>query len=300
MKRIGSCLLTIVLILGLCACGQKATASWQEQYDLGVRYLSEGNYEESIIAFTAAIEIDPKRPEAYVGRADAYIRSGETEENITKALKDYQTATDLDETLLEAWLGIADMYLKLGDDDTAIEILKSAIEKVGNPEQLYNRLDTLLSETDSLASDPNVFVYEMGANLYLTEDTYQINRMMGTGIDNFQVYINFSKNAPNEMGYIQFSGTWADGVSRRTTWGHASSLEMAEDSWSEQFSPESNQPATTQFDIGLGLEGIEQAPYVYIIGINGNGSADSGVLLTLNFTPEIQEKIEALKGLVFE
>ena len=64
MKRICSLLLTLALVLGLCVCGQKAgtTPTWQEQYDLGIRYLSEGNYQEAILAFTAAIEIDPKRP----------------------------------------------------------------------------------------------------------------------------------------------------------------------------------------------------------------------------------------------
>ena len=62
MKRIGSMILTLALILGLCACGQNAAAAWQEQYDLGVKYLSEGNYQEAVIAFTAAIEIDAKRP----------------------------------------------------------------------------------------------------------------------------------------------------------------------------------------------------------------------------------------------
>lgn len=42
-----------------------------------MRYLSEGNYEEAIIAFTAAIKIDPKQPEVYVGLADAYIGIGD-------------------------------------------------------------------------------------------------------------------------------------------------------------------------------------------------------------------------------
>lgn len=51
--------------------------TWQEQYDLGVRYLSEGNYREAILAFNVAIEIDPKRPEAYLGLADAYEASGD-------------------------------------------------------------------------------------------------------------------------------------------------------------------------------------------------------------------------------
>lgn len=75
MKRISSLFLTFALVLSLCACGQKAP-TWQEQYDLGVHYLSEGNYEEAIIAFTAAIEIDPKQPDAYFGLADVYIAQG--------------------------------------------------------------------------------------------------------------------------------------------------------------------------------------------------------------------------------
>lgn len=74
MKR--SWLLIFLSILLLAGCGKSnSPTTWQEQYDLGVRYLSEGNYEEAIIAFTAAIEIDPKRAEAYVGRGDAYVGS---------------------------------------------------------------------------------------------------------------------------------------------------------------------------------------------------------------------------------
>ena len=75
MRRIFSWILTLALVLGLAGCGQDAAAAWQEQYDLGVRYLSEGNYEEAILAFTAAIEIDAKRPEGLIGRGDAYATS---------------------------------------------------------------------------------------------------------------------------------------------------------------------------------------------------------------------------------
>ena len=82
MGRIFSLFLTLALVLGLCACGQGTQTTWQEQYDLGVRYLSEGNYEEAIIAFTAAIEIDPKRPEAYADLARAYVAVGKTEQAI--------------------------------------------------------------------------------------------------------------------------------------------------------------------------------------------------------------------------
>lgn len=54
---------------------------------MGVRYLSEGNYEEAIIAFTAAIEIDPKRAEAYVGRGDAYVLSENAVENLVRRIR---------------------------------------------------------------------------------------------------------------------------------------------------------------------------------------------------------------------
>ena len=81
MKRICSLLLTLALVLGLCACGQKAP-TWEEQYDLGMKYRSEGNYQEAIIAFTAAIEIDPKRPDAYLKAAEAYVASGDSESAI--------------------------------------------------------------------------------------------------------------------------------------------------------------------------------------------------------------------------
>lgn len=99
MKRLATSL--TVVILCLTACGQgasssgtsgpEASLSWQEQYDLGVRYLTEGNYQEAIIAFTAAIEIDPNQALAYVGRGDAYIALG----NKQQAIINYQVAVDL-------------------------------------------------------------------------------------------------------------------------------------------------------------------------------------------------------------
>ena len=75
MKRITALLLTALLLLSLAACGGKD--AWQEQYDLGMRYLNDGNYQEAVIAFEAAIEIDPKRSEAYLGAADAYVELGD-------------------------------------------------------------------------------------------------------------------------------------------------------------------------------------------------------------------------------
>jgi tetratricopeptide (TPR) repeat protein len=73
MKRFFCILLAALLLLTLAACSKAPEADradeapdWQAQYDLGVRYLSEGNYEEAILAFEAAIEIDPRNADAYL------------------------------------------------------------------------------------------------------------------------------------------------------------------------------------------------------------------------------------------
>ena len=65
------------MLLFLIACGTKD--AWQEQYDLGMHYLNGGNYQEAVIAFEAAIEIDAKRPKAYLGAAEAYKGMGDVD-----------------------------------------------------------------------------------------------------------------------------------------------------------------------------------------------------------------------------
>ena len=80
MKKVISAILAALLLLSLIACGAKDP--WQEQYDLGMRYLNEGNYQEAVIAFEAAIEIDPNRVEAYSGLSNTYMAMGEYDKGL--------------------------------------------------------------------------------------------------------------------------------------------------------------------------------------------------------------------------
>lgn len=84
MKRFFCILLAALLLLSLAACSKAPEVDpvdealdWQTQYDLGVRYLSEGNYQEAILAFEAAIEIDPKQETIYLKYAEAYTQQGD-------------------------------------------------------------------------------------------------------------------------------------------------------------------------------------------------------------------------------
>lgn len=116
------------------------SATWQNQYDLGIRYLSEGNYEDAIAAFTAAIEIDATQALAYVGRGDAYARSGDSEENLAAALADYQAALELDRTLASAWLGLAGVYIRQGKYDQALETLQEGLEASGSDRSISDKI----------------------------------------------------------------------------------------------------------------------------------------------------------------
>lgn len=90
-----------LLVIMLAGCGENAQKSWQMHYDLGMQYLEDGDYEHAIVAFTAAIEIDPKQAVVYVARADTYVdyvKSDETidhEEMFKQAIADYDKALEL-------------------------------------------------------------------------------------------------------------------------------------------------------------------------------------------------------------
>ena len=81
MKKIISLILSLVMVLSFTACGTKAEATWQEHYDLGLKYVNEAKYDEAILAFTKALEIDPKQAPVYIALAEVYVR----QENYTAA-----------------------------------------------------------------------------------------------------------------------------------------------------------------------------------------------------------------------
>lgn len=103
------------------------SSRFQEQLELGNRYLSEMNYEQAVAAFEAAIEIDPKNVEAYKGLIDAYAGQG----NSDGILKAYEIASEnLDEQSMNivrdsastGFMTVINVALEAGDKDSAREM----------------------------------------------------------------------------------------------------------------------------------------------------------------------------------
>ena len=153
--------LAVVLLAAACS-GASSTEngekepdkkSWQDYYDLGVRYLSEGNYEEAIIAFTAAIEIDPSRPEAYVGRGDAYRGKGDPGADLNAALSDYLKAVECGDAEEDTQRKIKEIYIAQGDTESAIDMLLETEDITpgsATEEQLFELLDLYAGDGSAL------------------------------------------------------------------------------------------------------------------------------------------------------
>lgn len=193
LKKMGLAVLLAMVVLSACkgketaadSQSEAAEPSWQDQYELGIRLLNEGNYDEAVLAFTAAIRIDPKQAAAYVGRGDAYVGweaearntaeeaagegeelvlsdvtvgTGDTvyslEELLQQAADDYQEALELLES------GEASDTSELQEEeineklaDTLIELAEILLE---NPEEEGNleKAQEYLEQAAELTTDP--------------------------------------------------------------------------------------------------------------------------------------------------
>ena len=74
VKKLVLFVMIMLLVVQVTGCSNGAKIS--EKMELGNKYLLEQNYEQAIIAFNEAIEIDPKAYEAYQGLYQVYIAQG--------------------------------------------------------------------------------------------------------------------------------------------------------------------------------------------------------------------------------
>lgn len=95
-----------------------------------------------------------------MGRGDAYIGSGETEENLAAAKSDYEAAIGLDETCVDAYLGLANVYIGREDYSKAREVLLNGLDAIESIE-LQNKLLELENwQIDDEASGQSEWVEE--------------------------------------------------------------------------------------------------------------------------------------------
>lgn len=111
-------LTVLLLCMVLAGCGEKPL-TLDEQLELGVRYLNDLDYENAVIAFTAAIELDGQNPQAYAGLYMAYTALDNTQK-AEETLATAMAANVSDEEILN-WvkmMEISNSNLADSDDST--------------------------------------------------------------------------------------------------------------------------------------------------------------------------------------
>lgn len=103
-------------------------------YRGAARYWRKGEFDNAIIDYTEAAELDPEYAEAYNYRGFAYLNNGD----IDKAIEDYTNVIRLDQGFAEAYKDRATAYLANSNLDDAIEDYTKAIQLDPDDTNIYN------------------------------------------------------------------------------------------------------------------------------------------------------------------
>lgn len=176
-------LITIVLfvisgitVASLFAVSALNTREYDELIDTGTKYLDELKYEEAVETYLAAIDVKPKREEAYIGAATGYIgldepdnAKGILEDGLKKVKKPSGKFTDLCDELgvsyegSQAELKTTNGTVKKQYTEEDIEELSRYFFRVGSDQIDWNNMNqedaiTVFWGAKSVSDLPNVLV----------------------------------------------------------------------------------------------------------------------------------------------
>lgn len=147
--------------------------SYEEQLSLGYKFLGEGKYEEAILSFNKAIQIDAKQVKAYIGLADTYVTRGDgnTVEDANEALALGYEQTQSEEIAL-AYIRLSEIIGENSNDAAKFWFLKLGYE-ITKDESIRTILRTIINE-NSLDFMKNLY------NLCLDNDFDAVFEIMST------------------------------------------------------------------------------------------------------------------------
>jgi len=113
-------------------------AQVRSQLELGNKFLYAGRYEEAILAFEKAIEIQPKSIEARLGLSKAYQAINQPD----KAEVVLKEALDIDPKREDIYLALFDLYISIGEGEKAVRIIEKGIEETDS-DNLRKKLEEI-------------------------------------------------------------------------------------------------------------------------------------------------------------
>ena len=169
--------------------------------DTGVKYLMDGKYEEAILAFNKAIEIEEKSTEARVYLAKGYVGNNEHD----KAIEVLEEAQNLDITNEELLKEILEILNEI-DSDIAYEFLDRFINTIGKDnisDDINDILDSALESPSTPIVDPSPGTYIKPISIKLKLDEIKVGHSFYYTNDGSEP----SKNSQKYRGKIDIDKT---------------------------------------------------------------------------------------------
>lgn len=269
-KAIRNILIFLMAIFMLAACS-KSNSAWQEQYDLGMRFLTEGNYEEAIVALQKAIELDPKQADAYISLADAYAGNS-----------DYELAVQT----------IQDAVAVLGDAQELQDKLQELLEELQRMQQAEMEPETKPEETvpeeitaAEVTEVKNGVIWPGSLSISDFSWEFQPSEDGGTSNRNRVGYItlHFNVNGPEDIKNVRID-TW--GTDCRILCDLQEQFAMMEEIWGEDWESDSIHNRDVPFTVNTAFPVYEEdsgtTVDVLLDGLNADGKIVSHCFVTVD------------------
>ncbi len=122
----------------------------EEKIQLGDKYLDDMDYEEALITYESALEINPDSYEARYG----YAKANECLKKYDEAKESYALAIDLNPAAPEPHIALAEIYIQEGEPELAKKQVQAAI-KNGINDETINSMNTAMNPKKPTANvDP--------------------------------------------------------------------------------------------------------------------------------------------------
>ena len=172
-----------ILCIFLAGCSGRLELQIREQLDLGTQYLSEGQYEEAIVAFQKVITLEPKQVEAHKGLGQAYQYCGEAVEDLVEKRDYFSRAAEEYEVVLEQ-----------NPEDTEVqEWLETVLNQI---EELDQQIEA--QKQEELVREEYADLLANISDLFVSEDYEQIYELMQG-----EEYAELSKNLQADLIFPQ-------------------------------------------------------------------------------------------------
>lgn len=139
-----SALVLAILLTGLVSANAIKNQQLEKQIELGNKYVEDGEYEQAILAYQEAVNIDPRNVDVRVGLAEAYIGNGDYD----AAAETITVAQDLGSLTPQQFQELINAYIKQGKYEEAEKLLAIAQAKYKDDSTLKTVASDLKAEKE--------------------------------------------------------------------------------------------------------------------------------------------------------